>query len=164
MSCPICFSFLCTYASFPLGVPRPWYYPVTPSYWQEVCGCCGRPKRGHESLLTPDRMSTHPKHAAGASSVPTWLQWIPGFRPRPVFMPNRNPRADASFFEQPDANLVAKEREGKTVRIKKLCKQFDTPDGIKVAVDEVDMTMYEGQIYVLLGHNGAGAELQIETV
>ena len=43
-------------------------------------------------------------------------------------------RADASFFEEPDPILIAKEREGKTVRIKKLVKEFDTPDGIKIAV------------------------------
>lgn len=37
-----------------------------------------------------------------------------------------------------------------------LRKEFDTPDGVKKAVDGVDLTMYEGQIFALLGHNGAG--------
>ena len=36
-----------------------------------------------------------------------------------------------------------------------LYKQFDTPDGVKVAVNKLGMTMYEGEIFCLLGHNGA---------
>jgi ABC-type multidrug transport system fused ATPase/permease subunit len=43
-----------------------------------------------------------------------------------------------------------------TCAVRGLRKEFDTPDGIKVAVAGVDMTMYEGQIFALLGHNGAG--------
>ena len=123
------------------GVPLPWYYPVTASYWQGVFSCCGRPKRGHRAPLLPsasgnDQQIRSGAHATGGrvGGAPAWLQWIPCFRPKPVYMPNRNPRADASFFEEPDANLQAKEREGKIVRIKKLCKEFETPDGIKVAV------------------------------
>ncbi len=38
--------------------------------------------------------------------------------------------------------------------VRGLRKEFDTPDGIKKAVDGVDLTMYEGQIFCLLGHNG----------
>ena len=36
----------------------------------------------------------------------------------------------------------------------RLRKEFDTPDGIKKAVDGVDLTMYEGEIFALLGPNG----------
>lgn len=43
---------------------------------------------------------------------------------------------------------------GRCVTIRGLRKEFDTPDGIKKAVDGVDLTMYEGQIFALLGHNG----------
>lgn len=63
---------------------------------------------------------------------------------------------DASYIEAPDAELIAKEKAGRFVSINRLRKEFETPDGIKVAVNNIDMTMYEGQIYVLLGHNGAG--------
>jgi ABC-type multidrug transport system fused ATPase/permease subunit len=45
---------------------------------------------------------------------------------------------------------------GRCVTVRGLRKEFDTPDGIKKAVDGVDLTMYEGQIFALLGHNGAG--------
>jgi ATP-binding cassette, subfamily A (ABC1), member 3 len=63
---------------------------------------------------------------------------------------------DSSYIEAPDAELIAKEKAGRFVSINRLRKEFETPDGIKVAVNNIDMTMYEGQIYVLLGHNGAG--------
>jgi len=36
-----------------------------------------------------------------------------------------------------------------------LVKRFNTPDGVKVAVDHLSITMYEGEIFALLGHNGA---------
>ena len=35
-------------------------------------------------------------------------------------------------------------------------KDFKTPDGTITAVDNLSLTMYEGQIFALLGHNGAG--------
>ena len=69
---------------------------------------------------------------------------------------SRDSGPDPSFIEPPDATLLAKEREGRFVGLSKLRKEFDTPDGVKVAVDGIDMHMYEGQIFVLLGHNGAG--------
>jgi ABC-type multidrug transport system ATPase subunit len=37
-----------------------------------------------------------------------------------------------------------------------LSKEFSTPTGIKKAVDDLNLTMYSGQITALLGHNGAG--------
>lgn len=48
---------------------------------------------------------------------------------------------------------------GKTITIKNLRKEFSSvidKTATRVAVDGVDLTMYEGQIFVLLGHNGAG--------
>ncbi|RYY36222.1 ATP-binding cassette domain-containing protein, partial [archaeon] len=53
------------------------------------------------------------------------------------------------------------EAEGRVVSVRGLRKEFDTPDGIKTAVDGINMTMYEGQIFVLLGHNGAGKSTTI---
>ena len=42
------------------------------------------------------------------------------------------------------------------IKVRGLVKRFRTPDGIKTAVDELDMTLFDGEIFVLLGHNGAG--------
>ena len=56
--------------------------------------------------------------------------------------------------------MTALEDAGKVISIRNLRKEFvsDTLDksGARMAVDGVDLTMYEGQIFVLLGHNGAG--------
>jgi len=40
--------------------------------------------------------------------------------------------------------------------IQNLRKEFDTATGLKVAVEDLSLNMYEGQITALLGHNGAG--------
>jgi len=53
-------------------------------------------------------------------------------------------------------DLKIQETENRCVTITNLRKTFDTPDGLKVAVKSLNMNMYEGQIFVLLGHNGAG--------
>lgn len=47
--------------------------------------------------------------------------------------------------------------DGRCVKLRRLKKIFPTPDGPKTAVDDLSLTMYEGQIFALLGHNGAGA-------
>lgn len=44
--------------------------------------------------------------------------------------------------------------ENKCIDIKNLVKVFDTPVGPKIAVNDLNVTMYEGQIFCLLGHNG----------
>jgi ABC-type multidrug transport system ATPase subunit len=63
--------------------------------------------------------------------------------------------------EQPDIEEVAlelkrQEQDGTCVQLKKLRKVFSTPDGPKIAVHCLELSIYRGQIFVLLGHNGAG--------
>jgi len=48
--------------------------------------------------------------------------------------------------------LKQQEKEGTGVHIRGLTKQY----GDKTAVDGLDLSMYEGQVFALLGHNGAG--------
>ena len=59
-------------------------------------------------------------------------------------------------IEAVDAHLRELEAQGKVVKLQNLRKVFKVPDGQKVAVDGLDLSIYEGQIFVLLGHNGAG--------
>ena len=63
----------------------------------------------------------------------------------------------AAIIEPMEASMHSKAR----VRIKKLCKQFTEGRGsdrrTTTAVAGLDLTLYEGQITALLGHNGAGA-------
>lgn len=63
---------------------------------------------------------------------------------------------DPSSFEAPGAENDAKDEQDKCIRVTKLRKEFGTPDGTKIAVDDLSLTLYEGQIFALLGHNGAG--------
>ena len=68
----------------------------------------------------------------------------------------RRRRLDTRFIEEVPADLKKLGDEGRAVNIKGLYKVFDTPVGPKVAVHDLNVTMYEGQIFCLLGHNGAG--------
>ena len=95
------------------GVPRPWYFPFTAAYWREV----------FDFPALPAGMTTTLSPAA----------------PQRISAPG----PDASYIEAPDANLISKEREGRFVSVSKLRKEFNTPDGTKVAVNDIDMTMYE---------------------
>jgi len=154
------------------GVPRPWTFPFMLDYWREVFNMPRKPSAhtdGASAAAAKRRRATASNNkngggifgfvnrllgrstvaggaAAGGSDDPAGLDGAS----------TKVPAVDASFFEEPDNNLRAKEREGRCVSVQKLRKEFDTPDGTKVAVDDVDLTMYEGQIFVLLGHNGAG--------
>lgn len=68
---------------------------------------------------------------------------------------------DRAFFEEHDAHMQAMEAEHKVVKVTDLCKTFSTPDGPKRAVNGVNLTLPEGYITVLLGHNGAGKSTTI---
>ena len=59
-------------------------------------------------------------------------------------------------IEPPTTAMRALEKQHKCVKVRNLRKEFSTPDGTKVAVNNLNLTMYEGQIFCLLGHNGAG--------
>jgi len=62
-------------------------------------------------------------------------------------------------IERVPETLAQQITEGKAVVIRGLGKSFDTPSGVKHAVDNLNLTMYSGQITALLGHNGAGEPL-----
>ena len=64
--------------------------------------------------------------------------------------------AGSDFFEAPDATHVAAMRNNRCVKVRKLRKEFKVDGKAMCAVNDVDFTMYEGEIFVLLGHNGAG--------
>ena len=122
------------------GVPRPWYFFLTPSFWREVAGCAPAPgavvARGGGGGGLP--CCRKPRQASVLGEVAQAAS------------------ADASYFEEPDANLRALRANNRCVAVAGLRKVFDTPDGPKVAVENASFDMYEGQIFVLLGPNGAG--------
>ena len=56
-------------------------------------------------------------------------------------------------YEKVSTYLANMDKEGKSLEIQNLKKVF--PDGIR-AVDGINLKMFADQIFVLLGHNGAG--------
>ncbi|XP_062380442.1 phospholipid-transporting ATPase ABCA1a isoform X2 [Sardina pilchardus] len=95
-------------AVFPgqFGIPRPWYFPFTKTYW------CG-------------------EECGGTSSSP-----------------DKKSNAEAVCMEEEPAHLE------RGVYIENLVKVYS--HGKKLAVDDLTLGFYEGQITSFLGHNGAG--------
>ena len=60
------------------------------------------------------------------------------------------------YIEEVSAVLKSQINNKTCVNIRNLYKQFETSDGIRVAVDQLSLQMFQGQITALLGHNGAG--------
>ena len=58
--------------------------------------------------------------------------------------------------EQVSSVLKSQEAAGTCVQLVGLRKCFSGPAGVKTAVNDLTLSMYEGQIFALLGHNGAG--------
>ena len=58
------------------------------------------------------------------------------------------------YIEEVPKDLKALGDANKCIDIRNLVKVFDTPVGQKIAVHDLNVTMYEGQIFCLLGHNG----------
>ncbi|KDO19835.1 hypothetical protein SPRG_14935 [Saprolegnia parasitica CBS 223.65] len=117
------------------GVPKPWYFPLHRAYWA-VRGRAPRPSRRHFTARfsdAPDYDEMATPSTRGAS---------------PLHQAN---------VEPPTQALRLKEQRGECVQLVGLRKTFKTDDGeSKVAVHNLHVTMYAGQITAFLGHNGAG--------
>jgi ABC-type polysaccharide/polyol phosphate transport system ATPase subunit len=65
---------------------------------------------------------------------------------------------DGTAFEDVPESLKQQVNDNSCVHIQNLRKEFNTNSGLKVAVENLNLTMYSGQITALLGHNGAGSD------
>jgi len=74
---------------------------------------------------------------------------------------NLRKQRDPTSFEQTDAALLAQDASNKSIQVKDLTKVY--PNG-KLAVNKVSYSMYAGQIFALLGHNGAGKTSTISMI
>ena len=109
------------------GTHKPWYFVFLPSYWFE---CLGIKKQNPSG----NRISSGGRGPEAEETGDNQMQTV-----EPV----------------PD-NLTRQIEDNKCVNIVNLYKEFQTPTGVKTAVDGLNLTMYSGQITALLGHNGAG--------
>lgn len=109
------------------GTHEPWYFIFNPNYWSKACcSSCG------SGVVVPyDRLAQDAK-----------VDVISAVADVPV--------------EEVTPDLAAQIQNRKCVDIRNLYKAFNTNTGKKVAVDNLNLTMYSGQITALLGHNGAG--------
>ena len=55
-------------------------------------------------------------------------------------------------------------REGRAIKLRGLRKVFKTTAEDRVAVDSLNLDIFEGQVTVLLGHNGAGKSTTISMI
>uniref|UniRef100_A0A7N6B056 P-type phospholipid transporter n=1 Tax=Anabas testudineus TaxID=64144 RepID=A0A7N6B056_ANATE len=118
------------------GIPKPWYFPFTASYW------CGRP-----SVTDVDPGLLTDSNSNG--KLPYYLLFSPVVCKCSVnhiiimYLPDSQQLAG-----KPAPNVKA------GVSIRNLVKIYKT--GKKLAVDGLSVDFYENQITSFLGHNGAG--------
>ena len=128
-------------------VAQPLYFCCLPRYW---CPS-GAGKKAIAKAVTDGRTEPLlPKSDVGADAVVHVAQAV---------------TTDSGAVVEPVAEtLQLQEAQGRTVSIRSLVKSFVTTEGRvcccggghKRAVNDLDLTMYEGQVTALLGHNGAG--------
>lgn len=118
------------------GSPRPFYFIFLPSYWFE--GITLNSLQRFESPFYRDYSRLNSSeiemtvHATNTSNQ------------------------DSKYFEKVSNDLLQQSQDMRCISIQGLGKVFQTTGGERVAVDNLNAEMYEGQVTVLLGHNGAG--------
>ena len=112
-----------------VGVPKPWYFPLKPSYWF--------PKSQLEAQLqyaNSEEKEGKVKEVLEVLEEGSNVAAGEGVPPIPI------EPVDESITGNP------------TVIVQKLCKSF----GVQKVLNDLSFNMYENQIFALLGHNGAG--------
>lgn len=109
-----------------IGLARPWYFPLDPSFWREMF------EKQSDTVLPPLQESSDQEDA--------------------------NDMKNASLFEEEDAEQLHELRRRQlVVSVRGLRKEFKNASGATIrAVDGLSLTMYQGECFCLLGHNGAG--------
>lgn len=120
------------------GIPRPWYFPFQKSYWCETTS-----KNVVESHVPGDQEGKDIHSRNGAVSYRSGGGMSDGM--------------DEVSFQNSERDCLT-DKEPTHLRlgcsIKNLVKIYK--DGNKLAVDGLNLNLYEGQITSFLGHNGAG--------
>lgn len=114
-----------------VGVPKPWYFPLKPSYWCPSSGYRAEETMGMTAMKSAVGEETY-ADAAAAEAEEGGASGDGGAIP----------------VEEVDESLLGLP----TVVVNKLRRTF----GGQVAVNDLSFKMYENQIFALLGHNGAG--------
>ena len=115
------------------GTPLPLYFPFLPSYW-------GIDIVAIQRILFPPEREDRKSLIENAHGL------------------EDNGTADAKVKQEALSAELAKQRaDGRSVSIRGLRKVFAAQGGSeRVAVSGLNLDLFEGQVSVLLGHNGAG--------
>ena len=125
------------------GVVKPWYFLLTPSYWRGTA-------EEDDELLEEEPSET--EGGVGMKTSSSSSRICPTDE-GPLVPIDEDQREDA--FEPAPANAAPP-----TVRLRGLRKTF----GKFVAVDDLTLDMREGEVFSLLGHNGAGKSTSINVL
>lgn len=117
------------------GIQHPWNFFCTLEFW-----------KGKKRKLKFDWVN---KHSHGSA-----MEWKTDYS------------SEVNQFFEPaiepvSSDLKQQENDGRCIQIRNLRKVFKTPKGKCCAVNPFQLSLYEGQILSLLGHNGAGKSTTI---
>lgn len=162
------------------GTPLKWYFLFTPSYWRGCFSCRSSSRPGAKAvkkegtLLNAGRSIGGMAVIAGQSgNVSPHHRSLRGDAPQTNYgSPSELLSAPlmAGFASEGDDNdddgevdfgpdyepVPADMRARIGVKIRGLRKEFSRDGNEVVAVEGLDLNLYQGQCFVLLGHNGAG--------
>jgi ATP-binding cassette subfamily A (ABC1) protein 3 len=142
------------------GTPLPFYFPFLPSYW------CGSSPHHHD--LSTEGLRDKEKHS---SSTRDWFRWKPiattegeGGRSDKIgnvtdMEANESRKSIAShYYEMVSSEFSQQIQEEKCLSIQDLRRVFTNPAGgdERIAVNGLNLDLFQNQVTVLLGHNGAG--------
>ena len=128
-----------------VGVAKPFYFPFTSSYW-------------FPQVLVKRADPTQPAVICDENGLRIALtdssDWRRAENPNPILSSGTSAvHMEAAAHEQIHIESAHEHLLGKpTVVLDKLRKTFSS----QVAVNDLSFSMYENQIFALLGHNGAG--------
>ncbi|XP_077472726.1 uncharacterized protein abca12 [Stigmatopora argus] len=108
------------------GIPAPWYFPFTASFWADLFDCSRKSQKGGKGLLFTNTMNTN----------------------LPVFSGSKG-KGQSKLFSQTGEDFS---HLPVGVALQGLTKIYDDRVGIK----NLNVSFYEGHVTSLLGHNGAG--------
>lgn len=135
------------------GVRKPWNFLFKREYWTNQ----PREKEDGSFVVTSPRDDTSsPQTRSPYSSEPNMMLQHQFSSDGSIILMKQDSNLSKSV-EPVNKALAVQEQNGTCLQIRGLRKVFPGDDGDeKVAVNQLDLTMYSGHITALLGHNGAG--------